>query len=131
MSNNSLFWRFVYRAYPPFLRLLERIHIHYHRQDFLIGKIIDKDKIPELVNYLKEKNFEPAILAWKDPGEVIGLRKIDNKKYQYHLRIFEDLELRGHYEFSSESNPWGHVTSKVFEERKEYFQELLRDYLRR
>lgn len=125
----ELFWQSVYRVYPPVLRALERAGVHAVRQEFLIGRLRPQIEPAELASHLKSKGFEPAILAWRDPGEILGVRKLERKVFQYHLRLFSDGELRGHYEHSSEGNPWAHVTGRGFEARDEYFRQLLGAYL--
>lgn len=125
----NFFWNGVYKIYPPLLRVLEKIRIHNFRQDFLVGILKRDSNHLELRAFLVEEGFEEAILAWKDPGELLSMRKIDNEIFQYHVRIFSDGEVRCHYEYSSEGNPWGHIFEIRFEAQKEYFQELFSDYL--
>lgn len=123
-------WRNVYRFYPRILRILEKIKIHNVRQDYLIGKLVDNFDLNEVKNVLTQNGFENAILSWKDPGEVINMRLVDKDLYQYHIRIFNDGEVRGHYEYSSEGNPWKHVKEGLFVEKKEYFSDLLNGFLK-
>ena len=125
------FWDYVYIIYPPVLRKLEKIKVHNKRQEFLLGFLKKEVSVEEVNTYLSRQGFEKAILAWKDPDEAVSMRKIDLKIYQYHIRVYKDKEVRGHYEYSSEGNPWGHVREKCFEPRQEYFKSLLRDYLKR
>ena len=127
MKSNA--WRVVYRAYPPILRVLERLRFHRGRQPYLLGELGASSTPEELGSYLTSRGFEPAILAWKDDSEILSMRKIDDKRFQYHLRLFPDRKIHGHYEYSSEGDPWGHVTEKVFEPRETFFRELLGKYL--
>lgn len=127
--NKSLFWRFIYKVYPPCLRLLERAGIHSKRQDFILGALRGGISFQRVSDFLQQEGFEPAVLAWKDPEEVLGMRKIHNGKFQYHLRVYADREIRGHYEYSSEGNPWGHIMQKKFEPASDYFISLLKDYM--
>ena len=99
------FWKIIYIVYPPILRVLEKIKIHNQRQPYLIGCLCDDKNYSNLKDYLKEQGFEDAILAWRDPCEILGMRKTKGK-FQYHIRLFEDREMRCHYEYSSEGNPW-------------------------
>lgn len=124
-----MIWKFIYVVYPPILRVLEKIRIHSFRQDFLLGVLKKDANISEIKKFLQSHNYEDVILAWKDPGELLSMRKIDQKIFQYHIRIFNDGEVRTHYEYSSEGNPWGHVFEKCFEPRSEYFKSLLMEYL--
>ena len=122
-------WKVVYRIYPPFLRVFEALHIHHTRQDFLLGTLNQKYKGVDLENFLLHKGFETAILAWKDPGEIFSLRLINKNVFQWHIRLFRDGEIRGHYEYSSEGNPLAHVFENCFQKDEEYFKSLLGDYL--
>lgn len=122
-------WRFIYRTYPPLLRILERLRFHHGRQPYLLGRLAVAHTPEELNDHLASQGFEPAVLAWKDGGEILSVRRIDGQRFQYHLRLFSDRALHGHYEYSSEGNPWGHITEKVFEPREAFFKELLGEYL--
>jgi len=115
----SRWWRFVYRYYPPILRILERVRVHHYRQPYLLGHLAAGFGPDELFSHLEKQGYTHAVLAWRDPGEVLSLRKLDQRVFQYHLRLFDNGELRGHYEYASESNPLGHVFQKVFEPRSE------------
>ncbi len=121
-------WKIVYKIYPPILRFLESLKIHSGRQPYLLGKLKPKYNKKDFETRLKERGFENAILAWKDEGEILSMRKKD-KKFQYHLRLFKDREVRGHYEYSSEGSPLKHVFRSKFEKRKYYFNKLLKDFL--
>lgn len=124
------FWvKFVYVFWPPVLRTLEKIGVHKERQDYLLGILNHNVSITEIHNYLLENGFEKAILSWKDPGEVLNLRKIEKRVFQYHLRIFKDGEVRGHYEYSSEGKPFNHMSEKIFSPEQEYFRSLMNHYL--
>jgi hypothetical protein len=130
MIHYNNFWKLVYKVYPPVLRILEKVGVHKGRQDFHIGSLKEDINISNVFNYLSENGFEDAVLAWKDTGDVLNMRRIDNKIYQYHLRIFNDNEVKGHYEYSSEGNPLGHIFEKHFEASIDFFNSLLANYLK-
>ncbi len=119
----------MYRVYPPILRVFERLRFHRGRQPYLLGELAAPYTQEDLSGYLALQGFEPAILAWKDDGEILSMRRIDDQRFQYHLRLFSDGKIHGHYEYSSEGYPWGHVTEKVFESRETFFREFLGKYL--
>ncbi len=127
----TLLWHFIYTIYPPFLRLLEHGKIHSKRQDFHQGFLSTNNLLTNLRKYLLKQGFEDAILAWKDPHEILSMRKLDQELFQYHLRIFSDGEVRGHYEYSPEGNPWGHIKEHKFEPTIQYFEHLLKPYLKK
>lgn len=79
-------------------------------------------------NLLENKGFEKAKLSWKDTDEILNMRLLD-KEFQYHLRLFNDMEIRGHYEYASEAHPWWHINEKIFENRSDFFKKILGDYL--
>ena len=122
-----LFWRF-YTPFHPFFRdafLAFGILKHSGRQHFLLGTIAPHTSIRELGLYLLKRGYGNHFIAWNDDGEVVGLRLVKNFKYQYHLRIFEDGEVRGHYEYTPEGHPFLHFKDVGMEERREEFLGLL------
>ena len=65
------FWKFVYSFWPYVLRTYE-IFFHHHRQNYLIGRLISHKNKEGLKNHLEKHRFERAIIALKDPGEIIA-----------------------------------------------------------
>jgi hypothetical protein len=122
-------WKFIYKVWPPILRVLEKVRFHNSRQEFLLGYLNKKYDKSDLRKFLVSEGFEDAILTWKDPGEILGMRKVDKKVFQYHVRLFYDGEIRGHHEYSSEGSPWNHCIEKGFKASNDYFDDLLEDFL--
>ena len=112
----------------PLLRLLEFLKIHNYRQNFPIGFVKVGD-ITKVKVFLIKKGYEENIFAWRDPGEVVDVRKTDEEEFRYHLRIFEDGEVRGHYEYNGEVKPLKHIFEACFVGRESYFRGLLRKWL--
>jgi hypothetical protein len=129
MPEYSSAWKMVYKTYPPLLRVLEKIGIHSGRQAFLLGALNKQYTVDDLRRHLVERGFEDAVLAWKDSGEVLSMRKVNEHIFQWHIRLHGDGEIRGHYECSSEGNPIGHIFGKVFRPETEFFTALLGEYL--
>jgi len=125
----KLIWRIIYIIYPPILRVLEKLGFHKGRQDFKLGFLNKQYSVNDLANFLLANGYSKAILAWQDTGEVLNMRLLDKEIYQYHLRLFSDGELRGHYEFAPENYPLKHVRAELFENRGEYFGKFLGDCL--
>jgi hypothetical protein len=63
-----------------------------------------------------EWGFGNHFIAWGDEGQVLSWRKIKDFNHQYHLRVFSDGEIRGHFEYTPEGHPIAH-----FDERDESF----------
>lgn len=122
-------WKIVYATYPPLLRVLERFRFHSGRQAFLLGQLNPRYTVVDLRDHLASAGFEDAILAWRDSDEVLSVRKVDGDSFQWHVRLFSDGEIRGHYEYSSEGNPFGHIFGRRFEADADFFRSLLENYL--
>lgn len=97
------------------------------RQPFLLGKVAPHISIEEFVAYLIENGYGYHRVAWEDDGEVVSLRLVRDFERQYHVRIFEDREIRGHYEYTPECYPIAHLWDIGREERKEEFLQLVGD----
>jgi hypothetical protein len=131
-----LIWR-VYTPFHPFFRdLAIRLHIVSiqakaerwgSRQNYLLGHIAPHETFESVIKYLISKGFYNHFVAWEDDGEVVSLRYMENFSHQYHLRIFDDGEVRGHFEYTPECHPLKHYYAEGFEERRDYFLNLLGD----
>ena len=125
------FWHF-YTPYHPFLRdtvVGLRIMRHEGRQNFLLGKVNPNRSIEELVSFLVQRGFGNHFVAWLDDGELVSLRRVENFAYQYHIRIFEDGEVRGHYEYTPEYRPLSHLRQVGFMDCRENFLNLFGDWI--
>lgn len=128
-----LVWR-VITPIHPYIRdlipqhIIERRYAKYRpngRQEFLLGHVAPNETIESVVEYLIGKGYGNHFVALRDQGEVIGLRYVSNFRHQYHIRIFEDGEVRGHYEYTTECHPFLHDKQIGFEARTEEFLKLL------
>lgn len=123
-----LFWR-AYTPCHPFIRdaiLSMGIVTHEGRQDFLLGNIAPDQSIEEFISFLLQKGYGNHFIAWQDTGELVSLRYVENFVYQYHLRVFEDGEVRGHYEYTPECYPVLHLREVNMEDRRDEFLTLLK-----
>jgi len=102
---------------------------HEIRQPFRVGQLVLGKSIDELVAFLVSRGYGNHFVAWKDKGEILGLRKVENFFHQYHIRIFEDGEICGHYEFTPESYPILHLKGIGQEDRTAEFKELLKGWI--
>ncbi len=123
------FWTLAYIYLPKITAVIQFFGWHHFRQNYLIG-FLKSNKSPEdLMRHLNSKGYSRAHLAWKDKGEVFSVRKIVRHDFQYHIRFFNDYEIRGHYEYTAESHPIGHLCEAVFTDPKDYFDHLLYGYV--
>ena len=95
------------------------------RQKFLLGTIHPNYTVEKIIEHLVENGYGHNAIAWPDRGEVASLRLTDGFRYQYHVRIFEDGEVRGHYEYTPEAHPLKHYRETDMEKRTAYFLTLL------
>ena len=73
------------------------------------------------------KGYGNHFVAWREKGEVVSLRYTTDFAYQYHLRVFEDGEVRGHFEYTPECYPISHMKMVGLEDRRHIFFEHLED----
>ena len=123
------FWT-AYTPYHPFLRdrlLALKLIKHEGRQNFLLGKIAPDISVEEFVSFLIQKGYGNHFIAWRDEGELVSLRYVEDFVYQYHLRVFEDGEVRAHYEYTPECYPVLHLKEVGMEAKREEFLTLLKN----
>ena len=114
------FWR-LYTPYHPFVRdalLSLGIFKHEGRQGFLVGRLAYNESIKSFTDYLVKLGYGNHFVAWKDQGEVVSLRYVIGFEYQYHIRVFADGEVRGHYEYTPECYPIKHLKAIGQEDRR-------------
>lgn len=102
------FWSMLYPLFP----YIEHSFLFIHkrkRQRYHIGWLAPEKTLSEMKNHLSTKyGFGNHFIAWEDPDQILSWRRLDGFDYQYHLRVFADGELRGHYESTPESTPVSH-----------------------
>ena len=126
-----VWWYLIYPIFPAFRDSLIWLHIIHHvgRQPWHIGWLAPGRTRKGLAEHLIKYGFRIHFIAWVDQGQVLGIRKRVGFEYQYHLRVFKDGELRGHYEETPESHPFGHLEEEMFKPRTEEFKEFLEDWI--
>jgi len=125
------FWRGVYPFFAhtrDFLVSLRIIH-HNVRQRYLLGALAPQKTVEGLLAHLESVGFGNHFVAWIDEGELFGLRRLEGFERQYHVRIFRNGDVRGHYEFTPESHPLRHFKEHGFEDRREEFLAFLGDWI--
>ncbi|MFZ5391242.1 MAG: hypothetical protein ACOZAJ_03145 [Patescibacteria group bacterium] len=102
---------------------------HNSRQPYLIGQLKSGLTEKDLRQKLTAAGFSNDYLAWIDPDEILNMRKVVNIIYQYHIRLFLDGEIRGHYEYTAESHPFKHLYDKDMSDGRDYLYPLIQDLL--
>jgi hypothetical protein len=102
---------------------------HDFRQNFVLGTVAPGKNMEDFIQYLHGQGYFNHFIAWEDPDQLISLRKLVGFEWQYHLRVFKDGEVRGHYEYTPEAHPRLHLKEIGFEERREVFLGLLGDWV--
>lgn len=125
------FWK-VYTPLHPLCRdilLTLRIVKHNGRQRIPLGRLAPGKSMKEFIAYLVSRGYANHFVAWEDEGELVSFRYVVDFNFQYHLRIFMDGEVRGHYEYTPESHPIWHLQEVGFEERRDEFLNLLKEWI--
>lgn len=125
-------WTFIYRFFSKFQRFLVKDKIIHHeggRQPYHVGWLAPGKTLEDLKVHLhSEWGFGNHFVAWVDDGQVLSWRKLVDFDDQYHLRVFKDGEIRGHFEFTPEGHPIDHFIEKGEREAKDDFLKFLGEY---
>jgi hypothetical protein len=124
-------WKVISPGYEWGLNTLLWLGVLHHegRQNFVLGHLAPGVKLDDFLHYIETQQFGNHFVAWTDDDQVISLRRLDGFKYQYHLRVFQDGEVRGHYEYTPEAHPKWHLQEVGFEERRGDFLRFLGDWI--
>ena len=124
-------WRHIYRIFPAIQKFFLSLETHKkRRQRYHIGWLASGKTLEELKRHLHEKwNFGNHFVAWTDNEQVLSWRKLENFRDQYHLRVFSDGEIRGHFELTPEAHPIDHFAEKGETDRHEDFLKFLGDFV--
>ncbi len=125
-------WHLIYAVNPPFRKMYQVARRLNKRGPYLLGKInSSKYTVEDFKKHLLSIHFEKNRLSFKEPGELLSMRRVDGLKFQWHIRLFDDGEVRGHYEVSPEALPLRHLKDAYVRETddKSFLVSLLGDYL--
>ncbi len=126
-------WKFLYPMFPWVQKHFLKWHLVWHekgRQPYHIGWLAPGKTLQDLEKHLHEKwNFGNHFVAWTDNGQVLSWRKLENFDLQYHIRVFQDGEVRGHHEYTPESKPVDHFIEINEEPRIEDFKKFLGEFI--
>jgi len=126
-------WRVIYKFFHVAQVDLLRTGFIKHtdkKQKYHIGWLAPGKTLEELKRHLHEKwGFGNHFVAWTDEGQVLSWRKLVDFNDQYHLRVFENGEMRGHFEYTPEGHPIDHFIEKGEVDKTEDFLKFLGDYV--
>jgi len=106
------------------------VHHDGARQRYHIGWLAPGKTLEELKEHLHSTwGFGNHFIAWTDKEQVLSWRKFADFQDQYHLRVFADGEIRGHFEFTPEAHPLEHMEERGEREAKEDFLRFLGDFV--
>lgn len=122
-------WKGLYPFWPYVAHFFNWLH-KGGRQHYKLGWLANGYNLEDLKKHLSENwNFGNHFVAWHDDGQVLSWRRLESFEKQYHLRVFSDGEIRGHYEYTPEARPIKHFREIGEEERREDFLKFLGDYV--
>lgn len=122
-------WRVIYKFFTPVEKSLLFLHQN-KRQKYHIGWLAPGKTLDGLKKHLHQKwGFGNHFVAWTDNGQVLSWRKLVDFQDQYHLRVFEDGEITGHFEYTPEAHPIDHFIEKGEINKKEDFLKFLGEFV--
>jgi hypothetical protein len=124
-------WRGVYPYYEDIRDTLLKVGLirHKGRQPYVLGYLAPGRNVDDFLVHLETQGFGNHFVAWEDDDQVISVRRLDGFRYQYHLRVFKDGEVRGHYEFTPEAHPIRHLGYRHMKHRPEDFFGFCGDWI--
>ena len=133
LHNRSKYfaWKVISPVHGTGRDLLVNLKIMHHegRQHYLLGHIVPDRSMKDFLKHLETQQFARHSIALEDDDEVASVRRLVGFKHQYHLRIFKDGEVRGHYEFTPECHPVLHLKKTGQEPRREEILGFLGDWI--
>ncbi|HAS80761.1 MAG: hypothetical protein UR25_C0003G0037 [Candidatus Nomurabacteria bacterium GW2011_GWE1_32_28] len=126
-------WDYIYSFFLPTRKFLLKTGIIWHkkgRQKYHIGWLAPGKSLEALKLHLNAKwGFGNHFIAWIDEDQVLSWRKLMDFEEQYHLRIYKDGEICGHFEFTPESHPFKHMEERGEIDKREDFLKFLGDFV--
>ena len=103
---------------------------HKGRQRYHVGWLAPGKKLEDLRFHLHSQwGFGNHFVSFTDDEQVLNWRKITADGMQYHLRVFRDGEMRGHFETMPEGHFFKHFKSIGIREAKAEFVKFLGDFM--
>lgn len=105
-------WYVIYPIFPHIEHRFLFLH-QKNRQKFHIGWLAPHHTLAALKKHLATQwNFGNHFVAWEDSSQVLSWRKLSSFKEQYHIRVYSDGEIRGHFEYTPEAAPVYHFMER-------------------
>lgn len=86
------------------------------REDYPIGSTPLRD-IDDIEGRLLNLGYQPNYFSYGDQGQITSMRRMyvgaDNIWWQWHVRVHEDGEIRGHVELSYEEDAIRHRNGDI------------------
>ncbi len=118
-------WNVLYPIWPWLEHKLLFLH-HHKRQKYHIGWLAPQYTVEELKHHLSTRwGFGNHFVAWEDHDQILSWRKLNSFQQQYHLRVFSDGEIRGHFEYTPEAAPLSHLFKSDQSPRTQDFLKFL------
>lgn len=125
------FWRFLtpmHHYWRDSLLALGFIH-HDKLDNWSFGFLAHGKKPLDFLKYLESRGFGNHFIAWKEDGQFASVRLLNGFEWQYHIRIFENGEVRAHYETTPEGHPFMHAREIGMTEHREEFMAIFGDWV--
>ncbi len=106
-------WPLIERAF----NFLHQSNSEPYRQPYHLGWLAPGQTIESLKGHLAHQGFGNHFVAWTDSGQVLSWRKLVSFSRQYHIRVFNDGEIRGHFEVTPEASAIKHFLGRGMEPR--------------
>ncbi len=111
------------------MNIISRIFNKNKRQSYPIGWLAEGKGLEDLRIYLhREWGFGGNFDSFIEKSEVLNWRKLTEDGKQYHLRVYEDGEIRGHLEMSPEKNKISYALGGGKSDAREEFLKFLGDF---
>jgi hypothetical protein len=122
------FFPLLYRTIGSF-KFVRRWGHEGYRQRYHLGWLKPGRSRDDFLEHLRTKGFGNHFIAWQDSGQVASVRRLDGFGWQYHIRVFTDGEVCGHYEKTPESHPIDHFLEIGETDRHREFMAALGDWV--
>lgn len=133
MTPLQKFQQRIWRALYPVFPWMEHHMLFFHakeRQRFHVGWLRSDKSLADLKRHLAQKwGFGNHFVAWEDTDQVLSWRKLISFSEQYHLRVYSDGEIRGHYELTPEGAPIRHFVESGEQPKLDDFKKFLDGFM--